>query len=91
MHIEILCAEEYNITRNRKQTERVFYMTARQYARSKGFKVAGKLTYKGITRFFNNDAGTNTLVRWWTDEHMNEYWLGKDGKWNIVTSDGSVL
>ena len=58
-------------------------MTVREYAKSVGFEVVGKLRRMKAVR----------NQKWYIDEADNEYWLDNVGK-NcicIVTADGGVI
>ena len=58
-------------------------MTVREFAKSVGFEVVGKLKHMKAVR----------NQKWYIDEAGNEYWLDNAGK-NcicIVTADGGVI
>lgn len=63
-------------------------MTARQFAKSKGFEVVGKLTRKTYIDTWTLEKQVKRV--YWIDEAGNEY-HGSKGKWCIVTADGGVI
>lgn len=56
-------------------------MTVREFAKSKGFDIVGKLIYKGV-----DDYG----YKMWEDEACNAYYK-KNKEYCIVTNDGGVI
>lgn len=61
-------------------------MTIREYAKSKDFEIAGKLTRIPAWELFRKD-------RAYIDEAGNEYYKGHNGVCDvcIVTNDGAVI
>ena len=56
-------------------------MTVREFAKSKGFDVVGKLSYKGV-----DDEGYKV----WEDEAGNAYYKKGNG-YCIITNDDGVI
>lgn len=61
-------------------------MTIRQYAKSVGFRIVGKL------RPMTKDKPIGMKEVYWTDDAGNEYYRSHDGKSAcIVTAEGGVI
>lgn len=69
-------------------------MTIREFAKSYGIKVVGKLTRQSKWEYSKNPY-TGKLVRdarrAYKDEASNEYYIYPSGKMGIVTFDGGVI
>lgn len=64
-------------------------MTAREYAKSRGFEVIGKLKRMPDKSYGMDDK---RHYPWWVDEAGNEYLMdNKAGQFCIITADGGVL
>lgn len=69
-------------------------MTAREYAKSVGFKIVGKLTKKSYTRkVWDWKKGEEVEERfvYYVDEAGNEFNKYPGGGWSITTADGGVI
>lgn len=63
-------------------------MTIREYAKTVGVKVEGRL--KRMAEFENWKEDNSTPFRFYADEALNEYYKFADGSVVIVTIDGCV-
>ena len=67
-------------------------MTIREYSKSVGHKVIGKLTRHPEFEQFHEDDNKNRRYRFYSDEGGNEYWVDtKKHGVSIVTADGGVM
>lgn len=58
-------------------------MTIREYAKSVGFEIVGKLVRRA-------DWEKDKTERWYMDEAGNEYYKGQNG-FSITTADGGII
>ena len=56
-------------------------MTLREFAKSRGFEIVGKIRYRGLL-----DRG----CKWYTDEAGNEFYRSAEGEFSIIDKDGAV-
>ena len=67
-------------------------MTIRQYAKSVGHKVVGKLTRYPEFERSHEDDNIDRRYRFYADEGGNEYWVDtKKHGVSITTADGGVI
>ena len=67
-------------------------MTIREYAKSVGHKVVGKLTRFPEFEQFNEDDNKDRRYRYYLDEAGNEYWVDtKEHGVANTTVDGGVI
>lgn len=68
-------------------------MTAREYAKSVGVEIFGKLEKKSVTRekydVMNGDFVEEKIV-FYIDKAGNEFYKGENG-WCAITADGGVI
>lgn len=67
-------------------------MTIRQFAKSVGHEVVGKLTRHPELEMFNEEDNKNRRYRCYLDEEGNEYWVDtKKHGVSITTVDGGII